>query len=340
VGCMTYSGNKILRVGVVGLGKMGFMHASLLSVLPNLSLRVLCDKSWVIGNISKRLFSHSEMVNDIGKLEEDYLDAVFITTPIPSHFSVAKALYSQRITRNLFVEKTLASNFNEAKELCRLAEDSGGVNMVGYHKRFSVTFMRAKDLLDEEILGELDSFDAYGYSSDFSGVNTRSKMSGTRGGVLKDLGSHVVDLALWFFGDLQVDSANIESLNDKGSEDHVYFTAKRSDGLRGCFDISWCKKEYRMPEWGLTIRGAKGVLAVNDDELTLNLIEGDSRKWYRHDLNDNVAFLLGAPEYFREDESFIKSISGNNYITSTFRSAANVDYVIDQVYTQCGAGEN
>ena len=93
-----------------------------------------------------------------------------------------------------------------------------------------------------------------------------------------------------------------------------------------------------MPEWGLTIRGAKGILKVNDDELKLDLVEGDSCKWYRHDLNDNVGFLLGAPEYFRENHSFVKSVSEDNCIKPDFRFASKVDYIIDKVRTQCRAG--
>ena len=56
---------------------------------------------------------------------------------------------------------------NESKELCDLAKTYGGVNMVGYMKRFSVTFIKAKEILDKKFLGEDITFKAYAYSSDF-----------------------------------------------------------------------------------------------------------------------------------------------------------------------------
>ncbi len=87
------------------------------------------------------------------------------------------------------------------KNYVSLADNSKGHTMVGYMKRFSVTFRKAKELLDQGVLGSVISFDAYAYSSDFFGVQ-RDSVSGARGGVLEDLGSHVSDLALWFFGDL------------------------------------------------------------------------------------------------------------------------------------------
>jgi predicted dehydrogenase len=73
----------------------------------------------------------------------------------------------------LFIEKTLASDFAQARELCELATVKGGVNMVGYMKRFSVTFNKAKELVDEAILDNLPSFEAYASPSDFVSARTR-----------------------------------------------------------------------------------------------------------------------------------------------------------------------
>jgi len=308
---------------------MGLLHASLLNVLPNVKLVALCDKNGLIRKICRRLFRDAFITDNVEQLAGLDLDAVYITTPIPSHFPIAKTIYSKGIADNLFVEKTLAANY-EAKKICELALASGGVNMVGYIKRFAVTFNKAKELLDEEVLGDLFSFDAYAYSSDFVDVKEGS-VSTSRGGVLCDLGSHVLDLALWFFGDLKVDSAKLVSLNTFGIEDVVSFRVSSSKGLHGQFDISWCKKGFRMPESGLVICGTKGTIVVNDDELRLELVNGESCKWYRHDLNDNVGFLLGAPEYFREDEYFIESVLNGCNAEPDFFTASKVDYLIDQV---------
>ena len=55
--------------------------------------------------------------------------------------------------------------------------------MVGYLRRFCVTFRKAKNLLCENALGEVSSFKAYAYSSDFSGNIRNSKIPASRGGV-------------------------------------------------------------------------------------------------------------------------------------------------------------
>lgn len=327
-----------LKVAVVGLGKMGVLHASILNVLPNVQLTALCDKSVMMRKFLKKVFKGIPIVDDIEKLSDLDLDAVYVTTPVPSHFPVARMLYLEKVARNLFVEKTLASSYDNAKELCELAQRFGGVNMVGYLRRFAVTFRKARNLLAQGALGELISFKAYAYSSDFYGVNESSRTSASRGGVLKDLGCHTVDLAIWFFGDLEVDSARHVSPNDSQSEDSVYFSVKKFNGLRGEFDISWCMKNYRMPEVGLSISGSKGIIEVNDDKVELRL-NGESSAWYRQDLHDNVVFWLGGPEYFREDDYFVKSVRENSAAKPDFYAASKVDQIIDQVQHEATVNE-
>jgi len=326
-----------LRVAVVGLGKMGLLHASILKVMPSVEVIALCEKSSLLLKFFRKLFKTTQVVDDVEKLADLNLDSVYVTTPIPVHFPVVKTLYLKKVTRNLFVEKTLASSWGKAKELCALAQSHGDVNMVGYMKRFAVTFRTAKSMLDQGTLGEITSFEAYAYSSDFSGINESSKTRASRGSVLDDLGSHVIDLALWFFGDLEVDSAVPESMVDGSCEDAVHFTLKKS-GLEGQVNVSWCMDNYRLPDFELMIRGHKGIMKVNDDSLELKLNDGTSSTWYRQDLNDNVNFLLGEREYYREDEYFVKSILAGIKAEPSFETASKVDYVIDQVKRKVNNG--
>lgn len=315
-----------LRVAVVGLGKMGLLHTSILNTLPNVELAALCDKSSLIRKVCKKMIKEVPVLDDVEPLSDLGIDVVYVTTPIPSHFIVLDTIYSQKIASNVFVEKTLASNSDQAKKLDNLAQNFGGVNMVGYMKRFAVTFKKAKDLLNQNALGDLVSFDAYAYSSDFFGVDGGSGKSAARGGVVHDLGAHVIDLALWFFGDLEVNSAKLQQ-----PEDSAEFSVNGADDLKGEFSMSWCKENYRMPEFALVVKGSEGTMNVNDDRVELTLNDGKSSCWYRHDLKDNVGFQLGGPEYFREDDYFIKSVLAKQDADPNFHTASKVDYLIDQV---------
>lgn len=318
-----------LKVAVVGLGKMGLLHASILNMMPNVEVVALCDKSSLLLKFVKKLFRGSQTVKNVEELSNFDIDCAYVTTPIPAHYPVVNSLCSNKITSNLFVEKTLADSWDKARGLTELAETCGGINMVGYMKRFTVTFQKVKKLIDQETIGELSSFDACAYSSDFVDLKKGSKGSCSRGGVLNDLGSHVIDLALFFFDDFEVSSATVESIGEGGSEDSARFTVKKP-GLDGQFNVSWCMDNYRMPHFGLEIRGTKGTINVDDDKVELN-VDGDSKKWYRHDLDDNVNFMLGVPEYYREDEHFVNSVLSGNKPELSFLTASKVDYIINQV---------
>ena len=322
-----------LRFGVIGLGKMGLLHASILNVFPEAKLVAVCEKSALMNRIFKKVFSAADIkiVNDLERLSGLDLDAVYVTTPISSHSPIIKDLYAKEITRNIFVEKTLALNYNQSKELCEIAKKVGGITMVGYMKRFSVVFGKAKELLSHGSLGEVQRFKAYAYSSDFLGLTKESKSSAKRGGALSDLGCHVIDLALWLLGRLEVRDILSIVKNEAGSETSVSFSAVNSKGLAGEFDVSQSMSGYRMPEFGLAIECSKGKIEVNDDRLCLTLDDGTQKKWYRHDLNDGVYFSIGDPEYFRENLQFVTSLLENKQCELSFENASMVDYVIDQV---------
>jgi predicted dehydrogenase len=215
-----------LRLGVVGLGKMGIMHACLLSTFPNVEVAALCDKSRLIRTIAKQPFKEAVVTDDLAKFAGLDLDAVFVLTPIPSHYFIIKQLYDQKIARNIFVEKTLTNSFSRSEELAALSKQVDGVSMVGYMKRFGVTFNQVKLLLKEQVIGDIKSFDAYAFSSDFADVPEGSTLSVGRGGVLEDLGSHVVDLSVWLLGDLKTTGATANSRIAPTSEDDVTFTLK------------------------------------------------------------------------------------------------------------------
>jgi predicted dehydrogenase len=321
---------KTVKVAVVGLGKMGLLHTSILNTIPNVEIVALCDKSFVLRKLVKKLCKSARVVDDIAKLAGLDVSSVYVTTPIPGHFPIVKNLLSDHITTNIFVEKTLTSSWEKSNQLCELARTVTGVNMVGYMKRFSVTFLKAKNMLAQNILGDLVSFEAYAFSSDFSNVQAGSKKSSLRGGVLSDLGSHVIDLALWFFNDFEVESVSSKSIVDQEGEDSVDFKV-RKPGLEGTVHASWCMDNYRMPNFGLSITGHDGTLKVNDYSVELSLKNEDPHRWFKHDLNDHVNYLLGESEYYREDEAFVNSILNGGNAEPSFLTASKVDYIIDLV---------
>jgi predicted dehydrogenase len=325
-----------MKAAVVGIGKMGLLHTSILSTFPNVSVVALCDKSKLITRFAKKAFSEIQVIDSLEKLKDFELDLIYVTTPIPSHFKVLQSIYSNNISPNVFVEKTLAFSLDQAELVCKLAEKVNGLNMVGYERRYAVTFNKAFELIKEGAIGKLISFKAYAYSSDFLSLTDEKALKATtsRGGLLRDLCSHAIDLALWYFGDLTVISSQRITRDNSEFEESISFQVTAKDGLGGVLEGSWCKKGYRLPEIGLKIIGSKGIINVHDDEVSLQDNAGASKKWYRLNLNDNVGFLLGAPEYYRESKAFIDSIVSGHKAEPSFSSGLKVEKVIEQVKQQ------
>ncbi len=317
------------RVAVVGLGKMGLMHASIFSMLNGVELVALCEKNSFVSKFGKKVLPGINIVSDLAELSGMGLDAVCVTTPPVSHFPIIKTVYTSGIAQNVFTEKPLASTHGQAEELCNLTKMHGGVNMVGYHRRFCVTFAKAKEILGERTLGRLVSFEGYAYSADFLGA--KSTQSLKRGGVIEDSAVHIIDLALWLLGSMEIKGARIESLLGGGSEDEAYFEMQTPDGTEGKIEASWCKEGYRLPEMGLFIRGDNGTMRINEDRLELELNGKDLSLWYKHDLDDIVPFFIGGAEYQRQDEMFVRSITGNSPAEPSFLTASKVEGIVDQV---------
>ncbi len=315
---------ELLNIGIIGMGKMGLLHASILNTIPGVRVSAFFDKSRVSKWFTAKAFKDIRITENLEKFAAQKYDAVYVTTPIPTHFFVIKELFSSGITKNIFVEKTMAANSDQALSLCENARVTGGVNMVGYMSRFAPTFQRAWELLHDEMIGKPIAFKAYAYASDFA--DSKSKPLSGKGGATRDLGAHVIDLSLWFFGDLDIVPGGSLYIDENCSS----FKVHSPNGLTGEFDISWSRQDYRLPEYGLSITGSKGTIEVNQDIIRLEDMENNIT-WHRQDLDDNVPFLLGATEYYREDEHFIKAVRGNYRAEPDFVAASRVDHLIEQV---------
>jgi predicted dehydrogenase len=266
----------------------------------------------------------------VAELEGLGLDAVYVATLPGAHYPIVREIYARGIARHVFVEKSLAGSYADAREMCRLADEAGGVAMVGFQKRFGECFNKARELLAQDAIGEVESFDAYAYSSDFAEAPPDAAQAVSRGGVMRDQGSHAVDLAHWFFGDLQAESGDGVPPPD-APPDFSFGRVRTASGAAGSFSVSAQMADYRLPEIGMTIQGSDGTIKVNDDRV--EMLNGSSELWHRQDLEGSeVSFLLGDPEYTRESEVFVAAVSeGRPHGGASFEDGARVEKVIDEI---------
>ena len=321
------------KVAVIGLGKMGLLHASLLNVIPDVKLVAVCEKSRIIRRFCKNAFADVKVATDVNELSKMHLDAVYVTTPTSTHYGIISTIIKQEICRNIFVEKPLSNSATESTQLCDLARQPAniGIKMVGYNRRFNVTFRKASEMVRAGIIGEPSNFEGYAFSSDFLAGSIEGKRI-NRGGVLRDLGCHAIDLANWFMGNLNLQSITSNRVSANGSLDSINFTVVSERGISGQIKSSWCEPTYRLPEIGIIVEGSKGeVLTVNEDKVELRNKLGETTMWHKQDLNDNTYYMLGGTDYFREDEEYMSVVKTGKTIEPSFSTASKVDKMIDSV---------
>lgn len=340
----------MIRVGIVGLGKMGLSHQAMINVHPNVTLAAVCDSAgYVLDVMSKytgvRTFGDYETM-----LDQADLNAVIIATPSSSH----SAMVSLALERNLhvFCEKPFALDPGKGVELSRVANARGLVNQVGYHCRFVGAFQEVRRLLDLNAIGRLTHATAEAYGP----VVLRPKGSTWRsrrtegGGCLYDYAAHPINLLNWYFGAPEaVGGTVLNCVFSEETEDEVYSTLYFPDGKSAQLAVNWSDGSYRKMSTKVTLWGTEGRIYADRQEVQAFFADnasppsGYEHGWnvrYTTDLTEPVWFYLRGEEYSAQLDYFVRCIEARRIDnTNSFESAAVTDNVIAMLIADAEGGE-
>jgi len=324
---------------VIGLGKMGILHSGIVNSLPDARIRAICEKETLLIRAARALLPKTiNFYKDhVRMVQKEELDAVFITTPIITHVPLVVDLARADRDVSLFVEKPLAGSYEQAQMACDAVRSSRGVHMVGFQKRFSHVFQKAKQFIESGSLGNLMFFRAYSFSSDVlrEGASWRFRRAG--GGVLLDLAPHLLDILVWFFGDPVVLAATKRRLYSREVDDYVHAILSFETGLKGHMDACWSIPSFRLPEISIEVHGKNAMLVVTDDFVKIKSNKdggtrsGGSQMYLKQSFDTCVPFLLADPEFTREDETFLSAVHKRTMTDPNFFNAAKVNDVIDRI---------
>ena len=151
---------KMIKVGIIGMGKMGVLHSAILNSISNCKVVAFCDNSSLVKHVFSQLNYKAVFYKDYLKLIQDKnVDAVLITTPVFLHYPMVKACILNK--KPFFVEKPLTSNFEDAREIYEMWIKDPVVNMVGYANSYRPTFAKLQEIVDSHKLGNIKSFEAF-----------------------------------------------------------------------------------------------------------------------------------------------------------------------------------
>jgi predicted dehydrogenase len=185
-----------LKIGVIGFGSIGRRHCENFISLGYSDITLLRSQS------KSNIFGLNEIYVDDEFLAVPF-DFIILSTPTSLHFPYLKKLILMQ--QNIFVEKPIVSNNEEAKSLQKLLTNYHGLGMCGYNLRFHPCVKKVYELLSSNNMGQIYSarFFVGQYLPDWRPYSdyrvSYSAKSDLGGGVVLDL-IHEIDLASFLFG--------------------------------------------------------------------------------------------------------------------------------------------
>ena len=195
-----------VRVGVIGVGRMGKSHCRVYSSLPRAELVGVCDQDSDTG----RQVAQQYQVPFYPEVDEllDEVDAVSVVTPTPQHFDLVLRCLERDV--HILVEKPITETLEQAEILTNAAEARPVVVQVGHIERFNPTYRELKNVFDDLAVLVIN----FRRLSPYQGSNTDVD-------VISDLMIHDTDLVLDLMGREPV-SVNAHGLTAfDGAIDHV-----------------------------------------------------------------------------------------------------------------------
>ena len=240
----------MIKVGVIGLGRMGMLH--LMNSMKIEDVRVVAA-----ADTSKRALSKAKHLG-VNELFEDYhkmlnsasnMDAVIISLPNYLHLESIRLALEEGL--NVFVEKPLANTVQECREIAKLVKKSGCKLMVGHCFHFLEVIEKMKENLDKGLIGSLEvatleevingPFAHPRVPAPVSDWWFDPKKSG--GGALFDIGYHMIDLFRFFAGNAEVIFSSLDYKFSLPVEDGAIVILRSSScSAKGIVNVGWYQK--------------------------------------------------------------------------------------------------
>jgi predicted dehydrogenase len=239
---------KKFRLGIIGLGHMGKIHMRNSLKLANASLIAVSDMSKRALKDAKDAGVKKTFENYEQLLEDPEIDAVIIALPTHLHLQCARRAAEER--KHIFLEKPIARNVREANEIISAAQRYSMKLMIGYPLRFDPRFRDLKDKFKTGILGDVEIAHAINISSgpfihrmqDYAPTPVPEwwfNKELTGGGTLIDLGSHMLNLLRWYFGEITDIKSHLGYRFHLDFEDSATCLAKFQTKTLGIISVGW-----------------------------------------------------------------------------------------------------
>lgn len=260
-----------IGVGLVGYGMASrVFHAPFIEAVPRLRLKKIVERR---GDESRRRHAGAETVREFDEvIRDEEIELVVVATPNESHFDLARrALLAGK---HVVVEKPFTNTSAEARELTALAREQGRVISAHQNRRWDGDFLTVRKIIEGVLLGRLVEYEShYDRYRNEPRHGAWRETEGQGGGVLYDLGSHLIDQALVLFGTPMEVTADVRTQREFAKAVDSFDVRLGYDGLKVTLKASMLARE---PGPRFLLHGAEGSyvkhgLDPQEDALKLGL---------------------------------------------------------------------
>ncbi|WP_407364316.1 inositol 2-dehydrogenase (plasmid) [Pseudomonas luteola] len=252
----------MLRLAVLGAGRIGKIHAANVAANPRTQLTVVADP-WKEGvdALSKELNCDAAYDYE-SAIERDDVDAVLIGTPTEYH--IALTLHAMRLNKPVLCEKPIDKDFDRALEAVATIEREQGKVMLAFNRRFDPDMLQLRAGISSGEIGEVRQVII---TSRDPGLASREYLE-TSGGIFRDMTIHDFDTARSLLGEEPVEVLAIASrlvdptLADIPDYDSVMVLLKTQSGKQ-CH-INCCREAVYGFDQRVEVLGSKGML-INEN---------------------------------------------------------------------------
>ena len=276
---------KTYKVGMLGFGFIGKVHAyghmniplyydqqEFRSEITHIctSRRETAEKGcYQVGGRAQAVLDYREIT------ENPDIDIVDICTPNNLHFEALMSAIKNN--KHIYCDKPLTATLDEALQIKEALKDYKGISQMTFHNRFFPVTIRAKQLIDEGKIGDILEFRGSYLHSGSADPKApfKWKLSGAAGGgVVADLGSHILDLLHHLLGDFSELSAitriayperpsleNPSEMVKVDAEDNMQVLITLPSGAHGVVSASKIATG-KEDELSFEIHGSKGAIRL------------------------------------------------------------------------------
>lgn len=270
----------------------------------------------------------SKWYTDAQKLIDDpNVNAIYVATPPSSHATFA--IMAMRAGKPVYVEKPLASNYEDCARINRISEDTGVPCFVAYYRRYLPYFQRVKEIINSGLIGQLAyvqvRFTTPPRPQDYQENKPwRLIPDIAGGGYFYDLAAHQLDLLQDYFGVIvRAHGYKTNRAHLYDAEDTVSASFSFENGLVG--SGSWCFVGHESArEDRIEVVGDKGMVSFSVFSYEpIRLVTSEGEQFIEVENPDYVQLPL--------IKSVIEDLQGFGMCRCTSVSATPVNWVMDRI---------